>query len=287
VRIAFAPPVSCRRRFAAIIIVTAVAAAGALWRLREAPAVRAQNPDLMMPEQAAAKGRELLKEMVAALGGDAYLQVKDISRSGRVASFDSKGALGGYMKFRDFVKYPDKTRVEFGDKRNIIDMFDGEKVWTLDRGGVQQRSTEAREVVTAARKRDYDRLLRLRMNEEGLLIRYAGSEIMDLKRVDLVEIVDQEKIITRIAIVQLTRLPMRVSYISRDPKSGARDEDTVFLASFQNISGIMTPVQRTRHHNGIPVSQTFFSDVQYNTHLPDSFFSKEALDQAWIKLGKK
>jgi hypothetical protein len=250
-------------------------------------AVQAQNPDLMTPEQNTAKARALIQEIIQALGGDAYLNVKDVSRSGRAAYFDSKGALGGYSKFWDFARMPDKFRIEYGDKRNVIDVYSGDDAWTLDRSGVHEKPAPTPRAFQLGLKKDMNRLLRFRLNEEGMIFRYAGSQIIDLKRVDLVEIVDKDKITTIIALVQSSKLPLRVHYIVRDYERRTREEDVELFANYSNIQGVQTPMQRTRFRNENAVFQIFYDSVRYNTGLHDNFFTKEALDQAWNKLGKK
>lgn len=248
---------------------------------------RAQNPDTLLPEQSAAKAREIIQQMIAALGGDAYLNVRDITRSGRLAVFGSNGDLNGYTKFWDFTKLPDKNRTEYSDKRNVIDVYNGSQGWTLDRGGVQEQSAEAIERFNDGLKKDLDILLRFRLNEEGLTFRYAGTDILDLIRVDWVEIVDRDRRTTRIAIRQDNRLPLRAVYVTRDRERRTRTEEVEFFSNYHRIQGVQTPLQLTRTRNDRMVYQVFFSEVSYNTGLSDDFFTKEALEQTWIKLKKK
>jgi hypothetical protein len=294
VRLSFVAPASSRLLF---LLVVAFAGAclggfaaprlgGAISGSSAAPDVLAQNPDLLLPEQSAAKAKELIQQTIRALGGDAYLNVKDMTRTGRLATFDSKGELSGYVKFWDFVKLTDKNRTEYGNKRNVIDVFSGDKAWTLDRGGVQEQPTDRIERFQEGLKKDMDILLRFRLKEEGMVFRWGGSEIIDLKRVDLVDIVDKERRTTRVAIEQSTKLPMRVYYITRDRERRSRVEEVEYLANYQTIQGIETPLQQTRYRNDKVVFQVFFATVQYNTGLGDDFFTKEALDQVWAKLKK-
>jgi hypothetical protein len=247
----------------------------------------AQNPDTMRPEESTAKAKELVQKTIQALGGPAYLGVKDVTRRGRLAIFDSKGALGGYTKFWDFLLLPDKNRTEYSSKRNVIDVYNGNQGWTLDRGGIEPLSAERIERFLEGQKKDLDLLLRSRLNEEGMIFRYAGSEILDLKQVDWVEIVDKDRITTRIAISRSNYLPMRAVYIIRDRTTRTRTEEVELFANYHSVSGVQTPLQQTRLRNDRIVYQVFFEEVSYNTGLSESFFTKEALDQVWVKIGKK
>src|SRR6202790_2723812 len=67
----------------------------------------------MLPEQSAAKAKQVLQQVVTALGGQAYLNVRDTDCQGRVAQFGSNGAVSGYTQFHDMWLLPDKNRTEY------------------------------------------------------------------------------------------------------------------------------------------------------------------------------
>src|ERR1700693_3889509 len=67
----------------------------------------------MLPDESAAKGRQVVQQVVAALGGQAYLNVRDTQCDGREAQFGTAGALKGFTLFRDVWLLPDKNRVEY------------------------------------------------------------------------------------------------------------------------------------------------------------------------------
>jgi hypothetical protein len=270
-----------------ILLMILLAGACVLAGARLPVPARAQNPDTMLPEQSAAKAKELIELMIQALGGQAYLNVQDITRIGRLALFDSKGELSGYTQFWDFTILPDKNRTEYSKKRNVIDVYNGDKAWTLDRGGVEELAVDRIERFQEGLKKDLDHLLRKRLKEDGMTFRYGGAEIVDLKQVDWVDIVDAERITTRVAIERSSRRPLRAVYIVRDRATRTRTEDIEIFANYHAFQGVMTAKQITRHRQGRMVYQVFFEDVQYNTGLAESLFTREALEQAWVKLGKK
>ena len=109
-----------------------------LLALLAAPRLAAQNPDTMLPEQSTAKARELLNGAIDALGGEAYLGVRDISRVGRLSQFGSNGDLVGFVEVYDFTKLPDKRRREYSKKRNVIDVFKDRKSTRLNSSHIQK-----------------------------------------------------------------------------------------------------------------------------------------------------
>ena len=74
----------------------------------------AQNPDTMMPEASATKAKQLLAQMLDAMGGPAYLHVRESQCVGRVSQFGHNNDLTSYLEFKDYWRYPDKNRTDYG-----------------------------------------------------------------------------------------------------------------------------------------------------------------------------
>src|SRR5277367_6588838 len=67
----------------------------------------------MMPDESAAKARQVLQQVISALGGQAFLDVHDIECDGRVDQFGTNEELMGFTEFRDLLLLPDKNRTEY------------------------------------------------------------------------------------------------------------------------------------------------------------------------------
>lgn len=249
----------------------------------------AQNDEILLPEQSAAKAKELLQGMIQALGGSAYLDVKDSTCKGRLGSFGHSGALSGYDVFLDYVKQPDKDRQEMSKKRNIIYITNGNKGWVLDRGGVSNEPSGQVEESERELQVDLDYILRFRLNEPGMIFHYDGPDVVDLKEADWVEIDDPQGHEIRIAIAKLTHLPIRKEVAMRDPVTHMRTEEVDYFSNFQKVDGVTMYFQQTRFRNGLKVFQVFYDPdgCKFNTGLQDSFFTKESLEERWAQVGKK
>lgn len=276
------------RRRAGVVARAALAGviAGALGA---SPAPPPQSPEVLMPAESAAKARELIQQAIRALGGPAYQGVRDATCTGRFATFDRTEGVGGYAKFVDYVKLPDKNRTEFYKQRNIVTVFNGDQGWELDRGGVQDAPPASVEQFQEGLKKDIDILFRFRLDEEGLVFRYAGSDLLDLKRVDWVEIVDRDRRTTRIALDQGSHLPVRAVSFTRDPQTRERTEEAYFFSNYHSFQGVMTPLQIWRERDGRMTLQVFYQDCKYNTGLNDALFTRASLEQhfAALRKGKK
>jgi hypothetical protein len=266
---------------AGIFVVLFVAA----W-LQVAPCAFAQNPQDMMPAESAAKAKEILQQAIRALGGTAYLNLHDSTCEGRLSQFGHAGELNGFEKFADYTIPPFKDRTENLPKRNIITVMDGDKGWTLDRGGVSDASGADIARFQEDTKKDLDYILRTRIKEPNMVFRYAGQDIVDLKEADWVEIVDSDNRTIKIAFAQATHLPLRKIVDTRDSNTRMKTDELEYYSNYHPINGIQTAFQFTRERNHIKVYQVFFDKCEYNTNLPDSLFSKQSLDERWEKVGK-
>jgi hypothetical protein len=248
-----------------------------------APAARAQNPDQIMPDASAAKAKAILQQAIDALGGAAYLNVHNSDCTGRFAQFQHSGDIGGYIQMREYREMPDKSRVEYDPKAVIIDVYAGDKGWSLDRGGVSD--------VPAADMADYQEqlkiqtgnVLRNRMNDSTLFFRYGGSEVVDLKEADWAEIGDREGHTLRIAIGRSDHLPVRSVLLQRDPKTGERIERGTYYTNYHLIDGINTPFREARFLNGRQTYQVYLESCMYNVDLPADFFTRASLEERFSK----
>jgi hypothetical protein len=76
------------------------------------PATARQGQELM-PDQSAAKASQVLQQVISALGGQAFLNVRDTDCDGRIAQFGHNEELMGFTEFRDLWLLPDKNRTEY------------------------------------------------------------------------------------------------------------------------------------------------------------------------------
>ena len=252
-----------------------------------APVSRAQSPEVLMPEQSAAKAKDLLQQAIVALGGPAYLGVRDADCTGRFALFGHAGELTGYTGFHEFWKLPDKNRTEYSKKGNVVDVYNGNQGWTLDKGGVQEASATAVEDFQEGQKKDMDNLLRFRLKEDGMNFRYGGADIVDLKQVDWVEVVDRDRRTFRLALDRSTHLPVRAMVTTRNPTAGERTEEVSYFSNYHPIAGVQTPFQIERDREGRKIYQVFYTGCQYNTGLTDDLFTRASLEQRWAQVGSK
>lgn len=258
------------------------------WSCVSASIATAQD-QVLMPDQSAAKAKQIMQQAIDALGGATYINVKDVTCTGQLGQFGHSGDLNGFAKFIDYTQPqpPFKDRQENLPKRNIIQIYNGDKGWVLDRGGVSEAAVSDLARYQEDMKVDLDNILRHRIHEPNMIFRYAGQDVVDLHEVDWVELVDSENRTIRIAFNRSTHLPVRKTVDTRDPNSQLKSQEVEYYSLYHPVDGIQTAFQITRERNELKVFQVFFDKCQYNTGVSDSLFTKESLDERWSKVGKK
>ncbi len=292
-----------RMKFA--LIAAAVLFAGASL----APRAAAQNPDTMMPEQSAARAKQILSDLINAKGAAGYLQTRQGECQGTRAQFGHNGDITGYVGFTDYRQYPDKARLEYSAKSHnlksiintvigvdgldwshaglIVALYNGDRGWTLDRSGVTELPVTSISEFQEQVKRNIDNILRIRLKEPGWAYRFGGSDTVDLKEVDWVELTDSEGREFRLAVDHNTRLLVRSVVTTTNDETHERDDDVTIYTNYQLKDTVWTPMQVTRDHNGRRAAQFFYESCSFNQRFPDDFFDKSSLQKKTADAGAK
>lgn len=246
----------------------------------------AQNPDTMMPEQNVAKAREILNQLIDALGGPAYLEVRERQCDGRRAKIGHNGEMDGYIDFKDFWRYPDKHRIDYSKKGNIIDLFTGDQGWTLDRTGVSEEPVTAVSEFQALMTNSVDNLLRRRLRDPALNLHYAGPGIVDMLEADWVEIPGPDSTL-RLAVARSTHLLLRSVVSSVNQEMNERTEETSIYTNYRRKDGVMVAMQVSRERDGRRYYQAFYDTCTFNPNFPEDTFTKAALEKRYAEVGNK
>ena len=240
------------------------------WGLRGAasrPALAGQSQE-MLPDDSAAKGRQVCEQVIAALGGQTYLNVRDTQCDGREAQFGTAGTLLGFTLFRDIWLLPDKNRVEYFSKGEhtilgflmgsdellithggaMITVYNGNEGWSLDKSGVSDQPEDLVKNFSEQVKSGMNNVLRKRMNEPGVDVRYGGTDFIDLKEAEWIEFTDSDHREMRLGIDKFTHLPLRWIVATRNPDTR---ESTEFITSYTQY---MLPdgVKNSAEHRTLP-----------------------------------
>ncbi len=246
----------------------------------------AQNPDTMMPEQNVAKAREILNQLVDALGGPAYLEVRERECDGRRAKIGHSGEMEGYIDFYDYWRYPDKHRIDYSKKRNIIDLYSGDQGWTMDRAGVSEAPVTAVSDFQALMTNSVDNLLRRRLLDPALNLHYAGRGIVDMLEADWVEVPGPDSTL-RLAVARSTHLLLRSVVSSVNQEMNERTEETTIYTNYRRKDDVMVAMQVSRERDGRRYYQAFYDTCTFNPNFPEDTFTRAALERRYAEVGNK
>jgi len=160
-------------------------------------------------------------------------------------------------------RFPDKVRTEYIGKSHhnilpyligidgldlahggvVITLYNGDQGWTFDRSGVNELPAASISEFQEQVKRNIDNLLRLRLKEPGIAIRFGGNDIVDLKQVDWVEISDSQERKFRLAVDRSTHFLIRSVVITKDEENQQINEDVSIYSKYQLKDSVWTPLQ--------------------------------------------
>src|SRR5262245_22473810 len=155
-----------------------------------APANSGQQAGATQSKDANAQKAEMLvQQMIQALGGDAYLNVRDVEQEGRTSSFYHGNPSGATAPFWRFYRFPDKERAELTKQRDWILIYTGSEGFEVTYRGT--RPLPAQELKEYLQRREYslDAVLRQWIKAPGTAFFYEGSAFADNKQVDNVTII--------------------------------------------------------------------------------------------------
>jgi hypothetical protein len=245
-----------------------------------APAASAPAQSAPVQDENTRKARAWIDKMIAALGGDAYLDIQDMTQEGRTYGF-SHGESSGGAPFWRFYKWPDKERLELTKQRDWIIIHNGDKGWEQTFRGTALEDPEALQTYIDRSKYSLDRILRVWLHEPGVLIFDDGTAIAERKQAEKITVMNTKNEAVSIFIDSLTSLPVKRSYQHRNKTYKDLDTEDETYDSWHEVQGINTPYTITRVHNGEPQNQRFINKVTYNSGLADSLFlPKEAVKPA-------
>ncbi len=231
-----------------------------------------------------AKGKQVVADAIAALGGDKFLDMQDRVESGRAYSF-YRDRLSGLSIAKIYTRYitvdPTKSNHELGVRERQA--FGKNEDWALvlreDAGanityrGPKEIPMEDFERYRETTLHNIFYILRQRLHETGMEFESRGSDVVDRVPVEIVDVIDAQNFVVTVYFHQVTKLPVKQSFSRLDPKTKDRDQEVTRFDRYRDNHGIQWPQQITRERNGEKIYQIFAETVTFNQDLTDDLFS--------------
>jgi len=183
--------------------------------------------------------------------------------------------------FWRFRKFPDKDRVELTKKRDIIQIYSGDKGYEITYKGI--RDLELKDQLEPyLRRRHYslDIVLRQWLQQPGVAFFYEGQKVAAQKETEQVTIMNNKNEAVTLNVDINTHLPVKKSFAWRDPADKERDVEEEIFDNYRPVQNIMTPFDTTRVFNGEMAAQTFLTNASYNQGLSDTLFDPQAANSS-------
>jgi len=223
-------------------------------------------------QENAAKAKALIDQAIQALGGDAYMNIRDISQEGRTYGFHHGEAEGVGVVFWRFYRYPDAERIELTKKRDIVYIYRGSEGFEITYKGT--RTDDPKNIADYSRRHHYalDWVLRHWLTEPGVALFYEGPAVAAQKESQQVTVMNAHNEAVTLYFDVNSHLPVKKSFSWRDPTDRQRNIEEEVYDAYRPVEGVMTPFSVTRFYNGDMANQRFLTSVTYNKGLSDSLF---------------
>jgi len=234
------------------------------------------------------KGKRIVEEALAAMGGPAYLAMQDREESGRAYSF-YREKLSGLAIAHIYTRYlvrpepPEagflgvREREAFGKKQEDVILFAQGTGYELTFRGARPLQDTRIAQFKDSTLRNIFYILRQRLGEPGMLFESRGADFFDNRPIEIVEITDANNNTVTVYFDQATKRPTWQRFYRRDPINNDKLEEVSIFDKFRDVGGgVMWPLTIHRERNGEKIFEMFSDSVEVNQGLKDDLFTLPA-----------
>jgi hypothetical protein len=235
-------------------------------------------------ETAQERGKRVVDEALKALGGDAFLHMKDRTEAGRAYSF-YRGQLSGLSVAKVYTRYdarpeppvPGKIWVRernaFGKQEEDNYIFREDGAWEITFRGAEPLPDQRVANFKDSTLRNILYILRQRLGEPGLTYYSLGTDFWENRPVEIVEITDADNQTVTVYFDRLNKLPVRQIFKRKNPEYKDFDTEVTLFAKYRDVGGgVMWPFDVRRDRNGEKIFEMYSESVEINKDLKDSLF---------------
>jgi hypothetical protein len=223
------------------------------------------------PEQ---RGKRVVDECLQALGGDRYLNMQTRVETGRAYSF-YRDSLTGLSIATIYTRYDSGVtdtahnlaqheRDNYGKKEDYGTLFTDKEAWDVTYRGARPLPADRFARYKETTLRDVFYIIRVRLHEPGWIIESKGSDVIENRPVDIVDLTDANNVVTTVYFDQITKLPVRQVFFRRDPVTKDRNEEVTHFTKYRDADGVQWPFAIERDRNGEKIYEIFSNSVEVN-----------------------
>jgi hypothetical protein len=220
-----------------------------------------------------------LDAMVKALGGQAWLDMKNQMREGFIAAFFQGKPDPGTTEYFEFHQWPDHDRVELTKHRDVVEFYLGSKGWEVTYRGKKPMDKEILDDFLRRRDHSIETAIRVWLKDPNTILVYEGQHLVERRLAEQVTLISAQNEAVTILMDAQTHLPLRRVFQWRDPLYKDKNTDAEEYDNYHIVDGFPTPLSITRFKNDEMWRQYYIKKVTFNQQLPDDFWSVDAADK--------
>ena len=250
-----------------------------------APAGGGKNVSVTFFRAQAERGKQIIDEALAALGGPRFLAMEDRTETGRAYSF-FREELSGLSRATIYTRYltrpagPPTGQVYVRERQSFGKEEDRGAVLFTDGQGYQITFRGARplppEILERYRETTLHNIfyiLRQRLGEPGLIFERRAAEFFENRPVEVVDIIDADNRTVTVYFEASSKLPVRQVFYRRDPKTRERIEEVAVYGKYRDVGGgVQWPYAIQRFRAGEKIFEMYADSVSINRGLADNLF---------------
>ncbi len=239
-------------------------------------AARAQGSGDSDAIKNADQARTLLNQMVQALGGQAWLNQKNVMQQGHIAAFFHNTPNLGTTEVWMFHQWPDHDRIEVTKHRDVVDFVLGNEGWEVTYRGKKPMVKEQLDDFIRRRDHSIETAVKVWMKDPKTILLYEGKRMAERHLADQVTLINAENEAITILLDSDSHLPLQRSFQWRDPVYKDKNTEREDYDGYHIVDGFPTPYTITRYKNDELVRQFYVTKVEYNRDLPPDFWDVDA-----------
>jgi hypothetical protein len=230
------------------------------------------GPAIPGDQQNARKARTLLDQAIEALGGQAFLSIRDKQEEGRTYSFHHGQPTSNGVLFWRFLEYPNKERIEITKQRDVAYIYTGDRGYEITYKGAHPIEKKDLDDYIRRRRFSLETLLREWINDPGVAMFYDGNALAGNLPAQQITLINQKNEAVSLFFDIETHLPIKKSYTWRDPVDKERNVEEEIYDNYRLVQGVMTAYGFTRYFNGDMQTQRFVNSAHYSQGLDETMF---------------
>ena len=227
----------------------------------------------------AQQARQALDKMVQALGGQAWLDMKNQMRYGHIAAFFHGQPDPGTTEYWEYHQWPDHDRIDFTKHRDVVQFVNGRQGWEITYRGKKAMEKDSLDDFLRRRDHSIETVVKVWLKDPNTILLYEGQRMASRHMAEQVTVISPQNDAVTIMMDVSTHLPLKRSFEWRDPVYKDKNVDAEEYDNYHTIDGLPTPLSITRSKNDEVVRQYYINKVEFNQELPADFFDVNAAEK--------